>query len=145
MKIESSRIVMGTNLDLNDLPPEGMTRGKYKRRTYTRHTETDRTLSPSPATTTIFGFKLQAMQGLGQQGQYRKGTSLWQAVLGSLHVGHGFEVLPKDFKKAGYAVHRYNAKKNQKHWGAERKFVFEKDVDAEGNYQKGIGRVGRIK
>ena len=138
MQEENSRIVMGGNFDLNDIPPEGMTRRKYKKR------ESSQMPSPLPVETMIFGFKLQAMKGLGQQGKYKQGASLWQAVLGSLHVGHGFEVQEKVWRAASQAVNKYN-KASKKYFKETREFVFEKNIDGQGNPKSGIGRVGRVK
>lgn len=143
MEKEGVRYIIGDGINLDDLPEKSMVYGGGKR--YKRDkSKVESTAPPSspPVTTTIYGFKIQPMKALGERGK-ADAQSVWRAVLGTLVVGQGFEVTKKDFNRAQKAVKKYNNAKGL--WKPERKFVFEKNVNAEGETEVGMGRIGRIK
>ncbi len=140
MRETGVRFIVSDNfLDLNDIPSASF----YKTKRAKERSSQSSVSSPPPApmTTTLYGFKIQPIQGLGERS---KSASLWETVLGSLLTGYGFEISKKDYHRARKAIQKYN-KEAKKIWKEDRKFTLEINVNANGEDAPGIGRVGRIK
>ena len=96
----------------------------------------------APVITTLYGVTIKPLKDLGQHGK-PDAQSFWREILGTLKLGHGFQVPKSKLRAAPDAVRRYT-KDSQKVWKQKRKFIFEKNVDEEGNPSPGNGRIGRI-
>lgn len=141
MKTESARYIIGANplLEIPDTLVQPQGKRKYTKRRGSIQLSSEKTVSP--VTTSLYGFTIQPMTNLGQK-RPEKG-SFWQAVLGTLQVGQGFEVAKKDYNRAQKAVQKYN-KLAKSIWKSARKFVFESGMNAQGEPDANMGRVGRI-
>jgi hypothetical protein len=97
---------------------------------------------PAPMTKKLYGVEIKQVAGLGQQDP--DSQSFWKMILGELPVGFGCDVPKQRLSGAQKAVQKYN-RESKKIWKETRQFVFEKNIDTEGNKGPGIGRVGRVK
>lgn len=143
MEKEGVRYIIGDGINFDELPVKSMVYGGGK--VYKRNKSIAESATPPsspPVTTTVYGFKIQPMTALGERGK-ADAQSVWRAVFGTLQVGQGIVIEKKDFDRAQKAVQKYNNAKGI--WKPERKFVLEKNVNAEGNTEVGVGRIGRIK
>lgn len=141
MKEEGIKFIIGSGIDLSEIPEKSMIyRGQPTKRSYVRKASPE---APLPVTTTLYGFKIQPLKDLGAHGKPDQ-QSFWRTILGALQIGSGFEIPKKDFDRAQKAINKYN-KEAKKIWKTDRKFILEKNVDANGETANGTGRVGRIK
>lgn len=137
MNNDNIRYIIGsTPIPIDQIPD-----AHEKRRSYVRRPAGEKTPLPPPVTmTTLYGIKIQPLAGLGEK--IDKG-SMWKTVFGALQIGQGFEIPKKDFGKVRNAVLKYN-KQAKALWKSSRKFIFERGVNAKGEADADVGRVGRI-
>lgn len=138
------RFIVGRGIDLNDIPVKSMIYNRRTKKEFAAKKSTSAsTPVPAPVTTSLYGFKIQPIKGLGEHGKPDP-QSFWRTILGALQTGSGFEIPKKDFGRARKAVNKYN-KEAKKIWKQDRKFILEVNIDANGEIAAGIGRVGRLR